>query len=164
MVDLERKEQDIRVQCCYLYCFVAVCDDRDCLGGGTITLRKITKVVPYYEYFNPVACLGYSKLTIGFVKYTPPVYYNYKRKSTKGWSIWNIIFDLMGGIFSFASGSIEVGNGLNVTKLILAILTIVYDMIFIVQHYCIYPKSSEKKSFYLDEAATGDEAKQEPLA
>jgi cystinosin len=86
--------------------------------------------------------MGYCKIVIGFVKYTPPVYWNYKRKSTKGWSIWNIIFDLTGGIFSFASGSIEISNGLNISKLILGILTIVYDIIFVIQHYFIYPNST----------------------
>jgi cystinosin len=108
--------------------------------------------VPYYEYFNPVACLGYSKLAIGFMKYAPPVYWNYKRKSTKGWSIWNILFDLTGGVFSFASGSIALDNGLNATKLILAIITIVFDLIFVVQHYCIYRGSSTKEGFYLEES------------
>jgi cystinosin len=72
------------------------------------------------------------------MKYTPPVYWNYKRKSTKGWSIFNIILDLIGGIFSMASGGLSVTNGLNLTKLILAVLTIFFDLIFVVQHYCIY--------------------------
>lgn len=94
--------------------------------------------MPKNEYFNPVSCLGYANIIICFVKYTPPAYWNYKRKSTKGWSIVNIIFDLLGGIFSFASGTESVSNGLNMTKLILAILTVVYDLFFIFQHYCLY--------------------------
>ena len=77
------------------------------------------------------------------MKYAPAVYYNYKRKSTKGWSIFNILLDLVGGVFSFASGSIEVGDGLNVTKLILAITTVFFDVIFIVQHYCLYKNKGE---------------------
>lgn len=77
---------------------------------------------------------------ISFVKYTPAAYWNYKRKSTKGWSIFNIILDLVGAAFSIASGSLSVSNGLNVTKMILALLTIVYDIIFVIQHYCLYNK------------------------
>lgn len=46
--------------------------------------------------------MGYFKLTISFFKYLPQFYWNYKRKSTKGWSIANIILDLTGGTFSFA--------------------------------------------------------------
>lgn len=92
--------------------------------------------------------MGYCKLCISFMKYAPAVYYNYKRKSTKGWSIFNILLDIVGGVFSFASGSIEVSDGLNVTKLILAITTVFFDVIFIVQHYCLYNRNKE---FYSDE-------------
>ena len=60
------------------------------------------------EYWNPVSALGYSKLAISFIKYTPAVYWNYKRKSTKGWSIFNIISDMIGGVLSLASGSVSV--------------------------------------------------------
>lgn len=77
---------------------------------------------------------------ISFVKYTPAAYWNYKRKSTKGWSIFNILLDLVGAAFSIASGSLSVSNGLNITKMILALLTVFYDMIFILQHYCLYNK------------------------
>lgn len=92
--------------------------------------------------------MGYAKLVISFVKYTPAVYWNWKRKSTKGWSIFNIILDLVGGIFSFASGTLSIADGLNFAKLMLAILSIGFDIVFIVQHYFLYnkkkPVDSEK--------------------
>ena len=43
---------------------------------------------------------GYCKAIITFVKYMPQVYLNYKRKSTEGWSITNILLDFTGGSFS----------------------------------------------------------------
>lgn len=90
--------------------------------------------------------MGYSKSLVSFIKYIPPVYWNWKRKSTKGWSIFNILMDLVGGVFSMASGGLSVSNGLNVSKMILAILTVFYDLIFVVQHYCIYnPKRRKNK-------------------
>ena len=92
----------------------------------------------WYEYWNPITILGYAKLMITLIKYTPPAYWNYKRKSTKGWSIFNIILDLVGAVFSFASGGLSVENGLNLVKLILAFITVFYDIIFCVQHYCLY--------------------------
>ena len=46
--------------------------------------------------------------------------------------------DLVGGTFSLASGSISISNGLNLTKLFLALLTVVYDIIFVIQHYVLY--------------------------
>jgi cystinosin len=48
-----------------------------------------------------VSIMGYMKLSITFLKYLPQFYWNYQRKSTKGWSIANIILDLTGGTFSF---------------------------------------------------------------
>jgi hypothetical protein len=38
----------------------------------------------------------------------------------------------------------SVSNGLNITKLILAILSVFYDFIFIIQHYCLYNKNKSK--------------------
>jgi cystinosin len=89
--------------------------------------------------------MGYAKLLISFLKYSPAVYWNWKRKSTKGWSIFNIILDLVGATFSIASGGLSVSNGLNVTKMILAIMTIGYDFIFVIQHYCLYNDKNKKK-------------------
>lgn len=82
--------------------------------------------------------LGYGKLILSFIKYSPAVYWNCKRKSTKGWSIFNILLDLVGGAFSIASGGLSVENGLNLTKMALAILTVIYDLIFIIQHYVLF--------------------------
>ena len=52
--------------------------------------------------------------------------------------------DLVGGGTSLASGSISIENGLNVTKLFLAILTVIYDMIFVIQHYVLYRKKDSQ--------------------
>lgn len=92
----------------------------------------------YYEYWNPITVLGYGKLVITLIKYTPPAYWNCVRKSTKGWSIFNIILDLVGGVFSSASGGLSVENGLNITKVVLGFITMVYDTFFCIQHYCIF--------------------------
>ncbi len=92
-----------------------------------------------------MSVLGYGKLVISFVKYSPAVYWNYKRKSTKGWSIFNILLDLVGGGMSLASGSVSLQNGLNITKLVLAVLTVVYDTIFVVQHYVLYRGNDRKE-------------------
>ena len=44
-----------------------------------------------------------------------------------------------------ASGGLSVTNGLNITKVILAFITVVYDLFFCFQHYCLYrQKDSEK--------------------
>ena len=45
--------------------------------------------------------LSYIKVFITLVKYIPQVYLNWRRKSTVGWSIWNVLLDFTGGVFSF---------------------------------------------------------------
>lgn len=122
-----------------------------CIGLWTIILAevfftKIVEVFPESKLWNPVSVLGYGKITLSFIKYSPAVYWNYKRKSTKGWSIFNILLDLVGATFSAASGSLSVSDGLNITKMALAVLTIFYDIIFVVQHYILYRKSGKKKT------------------
>ena len=56
-----------------------------------------------------------------------------------------ILLDLLGGIFSFASGEMSTEHGINVTKLAMAIVSIVYDSIFIFQHYVLYRKPPQNK-------------------
>jgi len=43
---------------------------------------------------------GYCKAAITFVKYLPQVYLNWKRQSTVGWSLENVLLDFTGGFFS----------------------------------------------------------------
>lgn len=70
-----------------------------CMIYATLTIR--------WEVFTPdsklgvISIMGYIKLAISTLKYLPQFYWNYKRKSTKGWSIFNILMDLTGGLFSF---------------------------------------------------------------
>ena len=85
--------------------------------------------------------MGYFKLAISFLKYLPQFYWNYKRKSTKGWSIMNIMLDFTGGFFSFLQMVLERINGpleINGVKLALSILCMVYDVLFMIQHYVLY--------------------------
>jgi cystinosin len=102
------------------------------------TILTVCDVVQWYTYWNPLTVVGYGKLVMTFVKCTPEVYWNYQRKSTKGWSILGIFLDLIGGTFSFASGEISVENGLNLIKVILGFISVIYDLIFCFQHYVLY--------------------------
>jgi cystinosin len=111
--------------------------------------------VEYYEYWNPITVLGYAKLTITLIKYTPPAVWNCKRKSTKGWSIFNIVLDLIGGVFSMTSGGLSAENGLNLTKVILGFITIVYDVLFCIQHYCLFRNSEEENDQKLIDDSNG---------
>jgi cystinosin len=48
-------------------------------------------VYQYTMWIDLMYYLSYIKLTISLVKYMPQVWINFKRKSTIGWSIHNIL-------------------------------------------------------------------------
>jgi len=87
--------------------------------------------------------LGYGKLVISFVKYTPQAYWNYIRKSTVGWSNAGVLLDFTGGAFSLISGLLSQEKGVNIVKLILAIISLLYDVLFCVQHFILYRQRKE---------------------
>lgn len=66
-----------------------------------------TKTIVTTPDTGVISIMGYMKLSISFLKYLPQFYWNYKRKSTEGWSIFNIILDLTGGLFSFGQMGLE---------------------------------------------------------
>ena len=92
--------------------------------------------------------VSYIKIGVTLVKYVPQAVYNHRRKSTEGWSILNIMLDFTGGTFSFAQMFLQYYNNEDAsvflgdpTKLFLAIFTICFDVLFVVQHFCLYPGS-----------------------
>lgn len=91
------------------------------------------------------------------------MYLNYKRKSTDGWSIANILLDLTGGTFSILQDVIKAvghdqspfsGDGFNIVKWMLGVMSIFFDIIFILQHYVFYrnahPQAVEDKVKLID--------------
>lgn len=52
-------------------------------------------------HWDTFLVMGYAKAAISFVKYVPQVYLNYKRQSTEGWSLANVLLDFTGGVLSF---------------------------------------------------------------
>lgn len=108
-----------------------------------------------------IYALGYVKLTTVFLKYIPQAWLNYKRKSTVGWSIYPILLDFSGGWLSLAQLVIDsslqhdwTGITGNPVKFGLGNITIVFDVIFFLQHYVFYRDS--KKRRIDDEAEDGE--------
>ncbi|CAF3363207.1 unnamed protein product [Rotaria sp. Silwood1] len=88
---------------------------------------------------------SYVKLAITIIKYCPQAWMNYKRKSTEGWSIGNILLDFTGGLFSLLQMfllSTNYNDWSSIfgspTKLGLGLFSILFDILFIVQHYILY--------------------------
>ncbi|KAL9537051.1 hypothetical protein MBANPS3_012130 [Mucor bainieri] len=118
-----------------------------------------TVLYSYAMWIDLLYYLSYIKLTISLIKYMPQAWLNFKRKSTIGWSIHNILLmvgedtasnlfllqDCTGGVLSitqllldaYLSGDWSGVSG-NPVKLGLGLQSIAFDIIFIVQHYILY--------------------------
>jgi len=113
---------------------------------------------PEKNGYNFLQYLGFCKPVIAFFKYIPQLYLNKKRKSTAGWSIANILLDFTGGMLSFLqqllnyyiSGNFEIIRT-NAPKLLLGCVSIVFDILFMIQHFCLYRDKEAGSVIKIDE-------------
>ncbi|KAG9389840.1 cystinosin [Carpediemonas membranifera] len=104
------------------------------------TALAIFRVIhPFYI----IACLGYVKTVSSLVKYIPQAFMNWRRKSTVGWSIGNILLDISGSGFNLFQTALDATVThfdilANVPKLSLAAVSAGFDVLFIIQHYVLY--------------------------
>lgn len=131
----ERGEQSISKFCRMLLFLMFLFALVSLIVAGAGVINWLT----YVEY------LSYVKLFITVIKYMPQAYMNYKRKSTDGWSIGNILLDFTGGSLSIMQMFLKAYNyddwksifG-NVTKFGLGFFSVLFDILFILQHYVFY--------------------------
>ncbi|KAF2141639.1 uncharacterized protein K452DRAFT_318611 [Aplosporella prunicola CBS 121167] len=105
-----------------------------------------------WAWIDVIYATGYVKLLVTVVKYIPQAWINYKRKSTVGWSIVPIFFDLTGGVLSLLQlviDSLLQGDWSGVTgnpaKFGLGNVSIFFDIIFMVQHFVLYRHAKDVK-------------------
>lgn len=67
---------------------------------AAISLVSIAQMTDKLEWIDVLYGLSYCKLLITVYKYWPQIYLNYQRKSTRGFSIVNILLDFTGGLLS----------------------------------------------------------------
>ncbi|XP_054795589.1 cystinosin homolog [Prosopis cineraria] len=79
------------------------------------------------------------------IKYIPQAMMNFIRKSTIGWSIENIQLDFSGSIGNYAQmvmQSIDQGSWVNlygnIGKVMLSLVSLFFDIMFMIQHYVLY--------------------------
>ena len=68
-------------------------------AGGELHRRQ--KDGKYLNWVDYVYFLSIIKLISTLVKYVPQIMLNQQRQSTSGFNIWTVVFDFLGGIFSF---------------------------------------------------------------
>ena len=98
-----------------------------------------TGVISIYSALDAVYFLSAVKMMVSVVKYVPQVVMNWKRGSTFGWSVWNVVLDFLGGVFSILQGGVDAkwGWGMvgNPVKFGLGGVSIFFDIVFITQYY-----------------------------
>ncbi|KAJ9098675.1 hypothetical protein QFC21_004323 [Naganishia friedmannii] len=118
-----------------------------------------------WQWLDFIYLISYVKLYISIAKWLPQLLLNYRRQSTTGFSTSVILCDLVGSCTSLAElvlasflahdpGAI-IGNPL---KLGLGILTIVFDTVFVLQRYVLYPGA--KKDVVAEDGDVGSEGGQ----
>lgn len=116
-----------------------------CAGYAVLVLCKI------YSWLDYIYALSFVKVGISLIKYIPQVILNFRRKSTVGWSIWNILLDFTGGILSDTQLVLDCvdmndfsGITGNLAKFGLGFVSIFFDVIFLVQHYILFPDAGHE--------------------
>jgi cystinosin len=115
------------------------------IGALALLFPILVLTVESIQWLDYLYLLSYVKVVISVIKYVPQVILNYRRQSTVGWSIWNIILDFSGGMLSdlqlildcTALGDFSGITG-NLAKFGLGSVSIVFDIIFMLQHYVLY--------------------------
>jgi cystinosin len=99
----------------------------------------------FINTLNLLYLLSYVKLLTTLVKCLPQIYLNYKRKSTIGWTIWNVLLDIAGGLLSIGQQVLDSAATHDWTaitgdpvKFALGFVSIIVDIVFILQHYVWY--------------------------
>lgn len=107
--------------------------------------------------YSVIHYLGFAKSLCSLIKYIPQCLLNIKRKSTLGYNIFHAILDLIGGcaallqmfIKCFAhpheDGSPDWKNMFgNAPKLILALECVLFDLVFLIQHFILYKDNNAR--------------------
>ncbi|KAK4312830.1 hypothetical protein Pmani_015776 [Petrolisthes manimaculis] len=96
--------------------------------------------------------LSYISLVITAIKYTPQMYINCKLQSTEGWSIWQVLLDLAGGTLSLLQMFLLAANYddwmsvlTDPSKLGMGLLSMLFNIFFIMQHYCLFRGAPVKR-------------------
>lgn len=112
---------------------------------GSAERDSTHEAVSSWVWLDAIYAISYVKLVVTLIKYTPQVIVNYRNRSTKGWSILQILLDFSGGILSIAQQSVDSyiqrdwsGITGNPVKFALGNVSMIYDLVFMTQHYVLY--------------------------
>ncbi|GMN42654.1 hypothetical protein TIFTF001_011863 [Ficus carica] len=116
--------------------------------------------LPAHSWLWLISIFNSIQVFMTVIKYIPQAFMNFRRKSTDGFSIGNILLDFTGGVANYAQMAVQsidqnswVNFYGNIGKTLLSLISIFFDLLFICQHFLLYPvrgqlitsKSSKEK-------------------
>ena len=118
---------------------IAIAANEDATQGP-----KLIEGLHVLSWLAFVYWLSVVKLGVTLCKYVPQAVMNFRRRSTVGWSIGNVLLDFSGGFLSVAQLLLDgytlgwgglVGDPI---KFGLGFVSVFFDVVYMVQHYCLY--------------------------
>jgi len=123
-----------------------------------LVISLIVSLAGVLKYLDFLYFCSYVKLFITLIKYVPQAYLNFRRKSTFGWSIGNILLDFTGGFLSIGQMFVISYNENDwgsvfgdPTKFGLGLFSVLFDIVFILQHYVFYRGNSPAEELIGDD-------------
>ncbi|KAH0450402.1 hypothetical protein IEQ34_021094 [Dendrobium chrysotoxum] len=129
-------------------------------AAWTIVLVCLIISWPKHSWLWLISMVNTIQVAITAIKYIPQAFMNFSSKSTIGWSIGFVLLDLSGGLLNFAQmamQSIDQGTMINfygnLGKTLLCLVVVFFDLLFIIQHYVLYPMAKNETNQILIEEA-----------
>ncbi|XP_046439520.1 cystinosin-like [Daphnia pulex] len=124
-------------------------------SSGFIFFSTIAAITYSITYLSLLYYCSYVKLLVTLIKYIPQAHLNYKRQSTVGYSIGGVLLDITGGLLSVLQMFLLAYNNDDwdslfgdPTKFGLGLFSVMFDLLFIVQHYVLY-RNNDPSPVYL---------------
>lgn len=121
-----------------------------CISWGSLlsifaVLSFALTLFDVWNWLRFIDNLSYVKMAVTLSKYFPQAILNFRRKSTVGWSIGNVILDFTGGSMDICQMILQASNtddwsgfSGNPVKFGLGLVSMIFDVVFFIQHYCLY--------------------------
>jgi cystinosin len=112
---------------------------------------NISVGVPLFSWLCVVYWLSLVKLAVTVSKYIPQALMNCQNRSTLGWSIGNVLLDFTGGALSIGQLLLDgatlgwggvIGDPI---KFALGFVSMIFDVLFMVQHYCLFSHTNRRR-------------------
>ncbi|OAY25609.1 hypothetical protein MANES_17G108300v8 [Manihot esculenta] len=102
--------------------------------------------LPSHSWLWLISIFNSIQVFMTVIKYIPQAVMNFMRKSTDGFCIGNILLDFLGGVTNYAQMAVQsidqnswVNFYGNIGKTLLSLISVFFDLVFMCQHFILYP-------------------------